>query len=165
MRLFSRLLTTGVLISATALSGSATAVAVGTEAPPTGVEDFEYPQADKIFKERGIKLKRGDGHITLATCGSRPGLIEVYAQGMLDVDPVGKGKFCFRVSGKTGYLSLELPNVYGAKGNDYAVRLNMVTDTTGKSWTLNKNNWTEVGQTDDKPLEREFRLLEIVASK
>ncbi len=161
MKLFTRMLTTGVVTAATALTGTAAAVA---DTPPPVVEDFAYPHADKIFEERGIKLKRGDGHILLDKCDSRPGLIEVYARGMQERDKVGQGKFCFRVTGKTGYLSLELPKVYGAKGNDYAVKVNMATDNQEKSFDLDKNKWTAVGETAD-PQGREFSLLEIVAKK
>ncbi|MEV4436913.1 hypothetical protein [Streptomyces sp. NPDC049555] len=161
MKLLPRLFATGVIVAAAA-SGYTPAVAA--DAFPNGVEDFEYPQADKIFKDRGIKLKRGDGHVVLATCDSRPGLVEVYARGMQTTDTVGQGKFCFRITGTSGYLSLELPSVYGAKGNDYAVRLNMVAANQEKSFDLEKNKWTGVGETND-PQGREFALLEIVAKK
>ncbi len=164
MRPTSRLLIAGAVIGATLLGSSATAIAESTETPPSAVEDFDYPQADKIFEERGIKLKRGDGHITLATCDDRPGLVEVYARHMDPKDKIGKGHFCFRVTGNAGYLSLELPSVYTAKGNDYAVNLNMITADSEKSFSLEKDQWTSVGETTD-PGEREFTLLEIVAKK
>ncbi|MEU1825364.1 hypothetical protein ACX9I7_29245 [Streptomyces sp. L500] len=163
MRLFSRLFTAGTVVAVTALTGSTAAMAVDT--PPSGVEEFDYPQADKIFKERGIKLKRGDGHIVLVACDSRPGLIEVRARGMKEIDKVGAGRFCFRVTGTSGYLSLELPSVYLAKGNDsYKTDVNMVTDNQEKSFTLEKDNWTSVGEPVD-PEHRPFTLLEIVAKK
>lgn len=179
MRLFSRLTVSCVLagaaVGATALVGTTAAIADGKEskgtrsaaapaaAPSHAVEDFEYPNAGKIFEERGIRLKRGDGHIMLAECGSRPDLIEVRARD-LD-DKKGGGLFCFRATGKTGYLSLELPAVYLAKGNDYAVHVNMVTDNEQKSWDLKKNSWTSVGESADPGKERDFTLLEIVAKK
>lgn len=163
MRLISRLLTTGVVVATATVTGSAAAIAA--DVPPTAVEDFQYPQADKIFKERGIKLKSGDGHIMLVACDSQPGLIEVSAAGMAKTDPVGGGRFCFRVTGKSGYLSLELPRVYGAQGNkDYSVNLNMVTATEEKSYKLDKDTWTPVGKTADQQ-GRDFTLLEITAKK
>ncbi|WP_414169402.1 hypothetical protein ACMATS_27300 [Streptoverticillium reticulum] len=161
MKLTFRMLAAGAVAAAAVLAGPAAAFA---DTPPTGVEDFQYPQADKIFKERGIKLKTGDGHIVLATCGSRPGLIEVEARGMQDRDPVGHGIFCFRVTGKTGYLSLELPSVYGVVGNDYDVNVNMQTSTETKSFPVDKNKWTAVGEPAD-PQRRDFTLLEIVAKR
>ncbi|MDY0814824.1 hypothetical protein [Kitasatospora purpeofusca] len=133
------------------------------DTPPPAVEDFTYPQADRIFQERGIRLKSGDGRILLVTCDSRPGLLEVNARGMTATDPVGRGRFCFQVSGSTGRLSLELPSVYAAKGNDYAVRLDMRTGTEAKSFDVEKNKWTQVGETAD-PQERVFTLLEITAT-
>ncbi|MFQ6198542.1 hypothetical protein [Streptomyces sp. NPDC000405] len=162
MRMFSRTLTAGLVVAATALTGTATAVAADT--PPTAVEDFEYPQADKIFQERGIKLKSGDGHITLVACDSQTGLIEIFAQGMSKVDKVGGGKYCFRVTGKGGYLNLEVPRVYGASGNDYDVSVNMITADEEKPFKLKKNAWTPVGKSADDQ-NREFTLLKITATK
>ncbi|MEV0259926.1 hypothetical protein AB0I49_01070 [Streptomyces sp. NPDC050617] len=164
MRPTSRLLTVGAVLGATALGSSATAIAESTDSPPSAVEDFDYPQADKIFQERGIKLKRGDGHITLTTCDGRPGLVEVYARSTDPADTSGKRHFCFRVTGKAGYLSLELPAVYTAKGNDYAVNLNMITADSEKTFSLDKDKWTSVGEASD-PQGRDFTLLEIVAKK
>ncbi|MCC2279116.1 hypothetical protein LKL35_27360 [Streptomyces sp. ET3-23] len=139
--------------------------AVPATAPSHAVEDFVYPQADKIFQERGIKLKSGDGHIMLVACDSRPGLIEIKAQGMQKTDKVGQGRYCFRVTGKTGYLSLEMPRVIGAMGNDYDVNVNMVTANEEKSFKLDKDVWKAVGKAADDPQNRDFTLLEISAKK
>ncbi|MEV4434204.1 hypothetical protein [Streptomyces sp. NPDC049585] len=164
MRLHARILITGFITTIAALAGSATATAEGTDGQSSTVEYLDYPQAEKIFQERGIKLKRGDGHITLVACGSRPGLIEIYARAMQNLDPVGGGKYCFRVTSKSGYLSMEVPRVYGAMGNDYDVTLNMATADEQKPFKLNKGAWTPVGKSADEA-NREFTLLEIVAKK
>ena len=161
-----KLITTRLLaaaVAAAALTGT-TATAVAADTPPSDVEDFQYPHADQIFKQRGILLKTGNGHITLAACDGTRGLIEVYARHMETVDTVGHGEFCFRVTGKTGYLSLELPSVYGARGNDYNVNVTLKTGTEQKSFPVVKNQWTPVGETAD-PQAREFTLLEINAQK
>jgi hypothetical protein len=55
-------------------------VAVADGTPAYAVEDFNYPQADKILAEQGILLKRGDGHIVLAECGSQEGLLQVWSR-------------------------------------------------------------------------------------
>ncbi|GGP45756.1 hypothetical protein [Streptomyces abikoensis] len=163
MRLFTRTLAAGAVVAATVMAGAATAVA--DEMPPSNVEDFEYPQADKIFQERGIKLKSGDGHLMLATCDSEPGLIEIMAQGMKQTDKVGQGRFCFRVTGASGYLSLEIPRVVGGMGNnDYNVNVSMVTGAEEKSFELDKNRWTPIGKTADGQ-GRDYTLVEIVAKK
>ncbi|GGP54731.1 hypothetical protein [Streptomyces abikoensis] len=162
MRLFSRALTTGAIAATMALTGTVSAAAA--EIPPTGVEDFDYPQADKIYQERGIKLLRGDGHITLVECDSRPDLITIHAWGLKEKK--GGGKFCFRLTGKEGRLTLDLPRTYGAnaKGSSFSVRLNMITGSEEKHWDLSKENWTPVGDTADDQ-QRDFTLLEIVAKK
>ncbi|MGW2564038.1 hypothetical protein ACWCXB_33430 [Streptomyces sp. NPDC001514] len=165
MRLISRLLVAGAVAGAAALAwttgatGAAdvpNAVAVADEAPGYAVEDFNYPQADKILAERGFLLKRGDGHIVLATCDSEPGLLEVWARS--------KDKVCFRFTGNSGYLSLELPSVYGIKGNEYTTEVNMTVADEEKSFDVAKNTWTPVGESAD-PDGREHMLVEIIATK
>ncbi len=130
--------------------------AVADEGPGYAIEDFTYPNADKILAEQKIKLKKGDGHILLAACDSEPGLLEVYSRV--------NERVCFRVSGASGYLSLELPSVFGVKGNDYDSQVDMAVGTEEKTYKVIKNTWTPVGETADEQ-GREFMLLEIRASK
>ena len=137
-------------------AGTPNVVAVADEAPGFAVEDFKYPQADKILAERGFLLKRGDGHIVLAQCDSEPGLLEVFARS--------KDKVCFRLTGNQGYLSLELPSVYGVKGNDYNTEVTMTVETEKKSFDVAKNSWTPVGESAD-PNGRDHMLVEINATK
>ncbi|WJV48667.1 hypothetical protein [Streptomyces flavofungini] len=89
------------------------------------MEDFGHPQADKIQMEKGILLKHGAGRIVLAGCGSRDGLLEVWVRG--------KGKVCLRVTGNSGYLSLEIPAVSGIKGNDYGTDVTMTVGDEEKN--------------------------------
>ncbi|QES21714.1 hypothetical protein [Streptomyces venezuelae] len=176
MKLFSRTtavfaagvtaITLGVAVQSGVSVANATpapAVSIDPPLPPLAVETFEYPDAARIFQERGIKLKSGDGHITLATCGT-PGLIEIRARGMDEADPVGRGLFCFKVTGKTGRLDLEIPAVIGAKANDYAVKVHMATGEEEQSYDLKKNSWNNIGETAD-PQGRDFTLLQIVAAR
>ncbi|WP_236569972.1 hypothetical protein [Streptomyces mexicanus] len=129
---------------------------VAGEAPGYAVEDFNYPQADKILAEKNIVLKRGDGHITLADCVSGTGQLEVWARS--------KDKICFQVTGNSGWLTLEIPSVYGIKGNDYATQVDMTTGTEEKSFDIDKNTWTAVGESADEQ-GREFMLVEIRTTK
>lgn len=129
---------------------------VADDAPGFAIEYFAYPQADKIRAEKGITLKRGDGHILLADCAGGPGLLEVWARA--------KEKICFRVTGNSGHLSLEIPSVFGVKGNDYATRVDMTAGSERKSFDITKNAWTGVGESADEQ-GRDFMLMEIRTAK
>lgn len=143
--------------AAAAANGSTTvSPANSVDAMPVAVEDFAYPGADAIFTEQGIRLKRGDGHITLAECGSQVGLLEVWSSQNEGT------RFCFKVTGKTGYLTLELPSVYGVKGSDHKVQvdMNVPGTTTDVTVDVDRNQWTPVGISTD-PQKREHTLVEI----
>ncbi|MER5726902.1 hypothetical protein ABT084_00875 [Streptomyces sp. NPDC002138] len=129
---------------------------IADEGPGYAIEDFAYPNADKILAEQKIKLKSGDGHILLAQCTGAPELMEVFSHQ--------NEKICFRVTGDKGYLSLEIPAVFGIKGNAYSSQVNMTTGTEEKSFTVSKDSWTAVGETADEQ-GRDFMLLEIRTSK
>ncbi|MFG2571538.1 hypothetical protein [Streptomyces sp. NPDC048481] len=126
-------------------------------APGYAVENFDYPQADKILAEKKIVLKRGDGHITLADCAGGTGLLEIMARNRTD-------RICFKVAGNSGWLTLEVPAVYAIKGNDYTTAVDMTVGTEEKSFDVAKNTWTAVGETAD-PEGREHVLVEIRSSK
>nr|WP_257003096.1 hypothetical protein [Streptomyces sp. Alain-F2R5] len=133
------------------------AVAVADEAPGFAVEDFNYPQADKILDERGIVLKRGDGHITLADCADGTDLLQILARRT--ADPV-----CFKTVGDSGWLTLEIPAVYTIRGNDYDTQVDMTVGDEEKSFDIEKNTWTAVGESTDGD-RREHLLVEIRTSK
>ncbi|WP_028815345.1 hypothetical protein [Streptomyces flavidovirens] len=148
---------TGGSADAPAEGDGATSIeAIANEAPGYAIEDFNYPHADKIFAEQGIKLKRGDGHIVLADCASGTGLLEISARG--------KPKICFRVTGDSGWLTLEIPAVNGIKGNDYTTQVDMTVGDEEKTYDINKNSWTPVGETAD-PQGRDHVLVEIRTTK
>jgi hypothetical protein len=136
-------------------SGSVTAVA--DAAPGYAVEDFAYPGAAKILAEQNIVLKRGDGHITLATCASDTGQLEVWARDKAD-------KICFDVVGNSGWLTLEIPSVYAVRGNDYTTAVDMTVGTEQASFDVAKNAWTPVGESADEQ-GREYMLVEIRTAK
>ncbi|MBW8740212.1 MAG: hypothetical protein JF621_24955 [Streptomyces turgidiscabies] len=146
---------TGIPGGASQRTGPAALVADG--APGYAVEDFAYPQADKILAEKNIVLKRGDGHITLADCASGTDLLEVWAREKAD-------RICFKVVGTSGWLTLEIPAVYAIKGNDYATAVDMTVGTEEKSFDVARNTWTAVGEAAD-PEGREHMLVEIRSSK
>ncbi|AXE27823.1 hypothetical protein C0216_28345 [Streptomyces globosus] len=138
----------------------------GTEAPATkpiadegpgfAIEDGAYPNADKILAEQKIKLKSGNGHILLAECTGAAELMEVFSHA--------NEKICFKTTGDKGYLSLEIPAVFGVKGNAYAAQVDMSAGDEEKTFTVDKNAWTAVGETADEQ-GRDFMLLEIRTAK
>lgn len=137
-------------------AGPGAVAAVADEAPGYAVEDFGYPNADKILAEKNVVLKRGDGHITLADCVTGTGQLEVQARD--------RSKVCFDVKGNSGWLTLELPSVYLIKGNDYATEAEMTVGTEEQSFDIAKNAWTPVGESTDEQA-REWTLLELRTSK
>ncbi|MFJ2605516.1 hypothetical protein ACIQOU_02400 [Streptomyces sp. NPDC091279] len=147
-------LTVGLSDDSRADTGPATTVA--DEAPGYAVEDFAYPQADKILAEKHILLKRGDGHITLADCATGTGQLEVQARDM--------SKICFDVKGNSGRLTLEIPSVYLIRGNDYATEADLTVGTEQTTYDIDKNAWTPVGESTDEQA-REWTLLELRTSK
>lgn len=160
-RILAAALTLGGVIAACAIGAAPTSsdlalTEAAATAPGYAVEDFAYPQADQIYAERGILLKRGDGHIVLADCASQEGLLEIWSRQSSEM-------YCFRVTGKQGYLSLELPSVYGIRGNDYNTEVEMTVEDERKTYQIPRNEWTAVGETTD-PGGREHTLVEIRTS-
>ncbi|MGC9544533.1 hypothetical protein [Streptomyces sp. UG1] len=130
--------------------------AAADDIPPVAVEDFAYPNADQIYADTGIRLISGDGNILLADCGAT-GLIEVWARGRTD-------RICFSVKGDSGRIALEVPQVYGIKGNDYEIVADMTVDGTETSYDITPNSWTPVGESAD-PEGRDHTLVELRATR
>ncbi|MFG3685475.1 hypothetical protein [Micromonospora sp. NPDC047740] len=103
------------------LSGNGSAARQAADAPAPAVEDYTYPNADRVLAEHGLKVFRGDGRIVLV--GSRtydegqctPGLIQV-EKALADA-PYGV-YYCFRTWGTRGFLTLEVPSTFGVRGGD-----------------------------------------------
>ncbi|MFD0573621.1 FG-GAP-like repeat-containing protein [Kitasatospora gansuensis] len=106
------------------------------------MEDFAYPGAAQILAENHVTLKSGDGNIRLADCLSTNNLIEVFSRTF----DAGSVKVCFRVTGPSGFLALELPKVYSIKGDDHAVKASLKTGSSSSSVDIKKNLYTPVGE-------------------
>ncbi|MCB5908342.1 hypothetical protein [Streptomyces pinistramenti] len=125
--------------------------------PPPAVEDFGYPEADRILKESGLKLLKGDGHILLADCDASPDF-DVMAE-KANHTPVNH---CFKVTGKTGYLSLEIPKINSIWENaGHAARATVSTEGKTKTVALKKNDITPLGEGDLSTGGKEATLLEL----
>ncbi|MFE7121312.1 hypothetical protein ACFU99_38370 [Streptomyces sp. NPDC057654] len=130
----------------------------GGDEMPSAVEDFAYPNAEQILKEQGIRLIRGDGRIMLADCSDATNAVQVYAR---DQDE----PFCFSVTGRGGYLALDLPKTYMIKGNDNTTKADLtVPGEATTTYDIAKNAWTQVGEAAD-PKKREHTLVEIRSTR
>jgi hypothetical protein len=104
--------TSGVMVAGAVAAGvgpvhRAEAPAVAAAAaddPGSIVETFDYPDAARIQTERGILLKRGDGHLLLTDCVTGGDFIEVRARNQ---DP-----YCFTASKPSGWVTLELQDAF-----------------------------------------------------
>ncbi len=132
----------GFVTLASAVGGSpADPTGPGDAHMPSAVETFDYPGAAKIQAERGITLKRGDGHIMLTDCATA---FDIKVESR-----TADTYHCFKVSGKQGYLTMELPDAYGIWTQDHPVRATLTTD--GKQTVVNaaRNDYTPVGEAGD----------------
>ncbi|MFJ1763953.1 hypothetical protein ACIOD2_26810 [Amycolatopsis sp. NPDC088138] len=150
MRTRARFIALAVGITALAATGSAAAASAATGAapaddtPPPIVEDYSYPGAAQIFQDRALTLISGDGHILLADCGPA-GLLEVHAYNSADHSP-DPGHYCFRVTGTTGYLRLEVPFAYQVKGDNHTVQATIEINGQNSTVPVAKNGWTGIGE-------------------
>ncbi|MFG2148423.1 hypothetical protein ACGFRG_30155 [Streptomyces sp. NPDC048696] len=144
-------------LPAAASSGAGPVSPIAQEGPGSAVETFDYPGAAKILAEKKITLKRGDGHITYVDCASGTGFIELLARQQ-------DQKICFKVTGNSGWLTMEIPSVHSIKGNDYTTEANMTVGSESKSFDILKNQWTGVGESADKD-KREYMLVELKTAK
>jgi hypothetical protein len=150
MRTPARITAIAAAGAALAVTGSAFGITAGAAAaddtPPPIVEDYSYPGAAQIFQDRAIKLISGDGHIILVACGSQTGLLELHAYNSADHDR-DPGHYCFKVSGPTGYLRLEVPNAYQLFGdNQHAVQATVEINGQTSTVPIAKTGWTGIGE-------------------
>ncbi|MFH9355361.1 hypothetical protein [Kitasatospora sp. NPDC017646] len=135
-----------------AIAGAVTAAALGSTAvaatdpapadstpPPPAVEDFTYP-LDSPYPV--LKLLRGDGHIMLADCHTVT-QIQIWSRAL----PQSTGEqICFRVSGATGYLALQLPETTIIQTADRSVQASLTTDGATTPVSIPKNTMQNVGE-------------------
>ncbi|MET8996485.1 hypothetical protein [Amycolatopsis sp. Hca4] len=134
---------TAVLIAtlptaASAMAGTAPATQAADDEPPSLVEDYSYPGADRILAEQGFKLITGDGHMLLVDCPSTPG-----NDGFIRVRRNLKPIACFKVpAGQSGRLTMEIPEVTFIKGDDHTVKATLAGQSTAID--ISKNEWTPI---------------------
>lgn len=103
------------------------------------IEDFAYPNAEQILAEKKITLKRGDGHIVLTDC-AKPYNILVESR-------TGQEQFCFKFSGKQGYLTMEVAEAYGIwEEGGHSVQAKITADGQQSVVNLKKDDFTTLGE-------------------
>jgi hypothetical protein len=156
MRFYPKLLVLGALGGAAIFGASPGLVAAADEAPPPIEENYDYPNADQIFAERGIKLIKGDGHILFADCAANADQMRVRSRRW----PGALGEFCFRVRGTRGFVTLELPETYLILGDSHAATAKVTVDGETEAVTIPKNTWVGVGE-GENPNNGPATLLEL----
>jgi hypothetical protein len=115
---------------------------------PVAVEDFNYPGAAKILAERGIALKRGDGHIVLTSITAPSECVSDPANLLVESH---KGKFCFRTNADTGYLTMELPETFNIWTGASPVQATLTPNGTQDRTVVNvpANDFKGLGESGD----------------
>ncbi|WP_267245543.1 hypothetical protein [Streptomyces sp. PR69] len=127
--------------SASAAPRNAPAAQAEGEIPPFAVEDFNYPDADGILAEKGIKLHRGDGHILLADCDASANQIQVWTRHNKE-----EGMYCFNATASTGYLTLEVPDVFAIQTSDHPVTAELTAEGKKETVAVAKDDFKGVGE-------------------
>ncbi|WP_256995042.1 hypothetical protein [Streptomyces sp. WY228] len=109
---------------------------------PGTVEDFVHPGATKLQQERGVILKRGDGHIWLTDVTQ---LNDCFGGNNIAIE-ARKGVYCFKTDARSGYLTLELPDTFNIWTQDHPVKATLTAD--GMSTVVNApaDDLTSVGE-------------------
>lgn len=145
MRSISKLFLLGVLGSVSLFGSVPGGAAVADETPPPIEENHDYPLAEAIFQQRGIRLIKGDGHILFTDCVAGADQLKVVSRRW----PGAQGEFCFRIRGAKGYLTLEVPEAYLIRGDSHTVAAKVTVDGDTESVTVPKNTWVGVGEGSD----------------
>ncbi|MFF3253818.1 hypothetical protein ACFYWP_23040 [Actinacidiphila glaucinigra] len=130
--------------AAAAPSTSTTTGRTADEIPPFAIEDFSYPNASKVLADKGILLKRGDGHIVLAECGATTNQIKV-----LTVKDASVGRdelYCFQTTASTGHLTLELPRVFALETADHPISADLTANGETTTVEVAKDDFAPVGE-------------------
>jgi hypothetical protein len=159
VKITPRQLTVGALTAA-ALAAGITGILPAGAAEPTAddamslVETYDYPDGDKVD---GIRLIKGDGRIELVGCDEGRTSAEVYSY------KAGK-PYCFEFKATTGYVTLELDQVYGIRNhNDFPINAKIrIGDEVRPPVTVAEDDWKGVGAGNG---DNQAVLLEIRASK
>jgi hypothetical protein len=122
--------------------GTSAAAGPQDEQQPSAVEDFNYPGADRILAERGIKLIKGSGSITLVDCPVEVTTDLIWVDGL-------DGFICFKATSNSGYLTMEIDEVFSLRGDTHNATATVTVDDETETVALNKGAWRGVGVGED----------------
>ncbi|MGI5196346.1 hypothetical protein ACQEVY_22305 [Streptomyces sp. CA-288835] len=126
--------------AATSAPTAVPAAEAADDLPPFAVEDFSYPNADRILAEKGLKLIKGNGRLLFTECDGSAGLIEVWTRQTPD------GRYCFKPDGKGGFLTLEVPDVYALQTTDNPISADLTAAGETATVDVAKNQFKGVGE-------------------
>ncbi|MEV4121746.1 hypothetical protein [Micromonospora sp. NPDC049645] len=113
-----------------------TSATANADAPPSIEENFVYPGGETLD---GIRLLKGDGHVLLTGCDQPARSIEVWSF-------TRSTPFCFEVRGTSGYVTLELADVYGIRNyNSFGLGAKVRVASTEKTISVPIDDWAGVG--------------------
>lgn len=128
------------------------------ESPPPIEEDYVYPFAAQIERDRGIKLIKGDGHILFADCVTGADQIKVESRRW----PGTRGHFCFRVKGNTGYVTLEIPEAYVIwSDQNHALNAKITVASETETVHVPKDDFVGIGEGGGDPNSGPATVLEL----
>lgn len=106
---------------------------------PVPMEDFNYPGASKIQAETSVVLKHGNGNLMLVACDN--------SEDIRVLSRTGPKDFCFDVTIKPAYLTLEIPKAYGIWTSADPVKTT-ITNDGGATTVINApaNDFTGYGE-------------------
>ncbi|MFI2610922.1 hypothetical protein [Kitasatospora sp. NPDC018619] len=143
---------TGALIAGIGVASLTAAEAAGgtgsaDPAMPVAVEDFQHPGAERLLLERQITLRQGDGHIWLKEGQNNAVPTDCQASNEIFIESrLDKRGYCFTTNSKTGYLAMELPDVYGIWTEDRAVSAKLTAAGQEKQVDVAPNSIAPVGE-------------------
>lgn len=129
-------------------AGAAPGTTADDTLPPFAVEDFAYPEP----AQNGFQILRGDGHIILVACTNAETNLRLIARNQ-------DGNICFRVTGPTGYLAVDIPSVSGVRTGNFEAHVTLTVADEETTYEAAPNTWTPVGE--GIPGEPEATLVEI----
>lgn len=119
----------------TMAAGAAPGTTADDTLPPFAVEDFAYPEPTQA----GFQILRGDGHIILVSCTGGEANLRLIARNQ-------DGNICFRVTGPTGYLAVDIPSVSGVRTGDFEAHVTLTVNDEETTYEAAPNAWTPVGE-------------------